>query len=59
MKRFRMGTNVTVFLLFFGVALLESIQSRNWLKAIFWVAIALVFLFESTPWWPAGGRVPD
>jgi hypothetical protein len=44
MKRFRMGTNVTVFLLFFGVALLESVQSRNWLKAIFWVAIGFVFL---------------
>jgi hypothetical protein len=44
MKRFRLGTNVTVFVLFFGVALLESIQSGNWLKAIFWVAIGSVFL---------------
>jgi hypothetical protein len=44
MKRFRMGTNVTVFLLFFGVALLESIQTQNWLKATFWLAIAFVFL---------------
>jgi hypothetical protein len=38
------GTNVTVFLLFFGVSLLDALQSRNWLRAIFWLAIGLVFL---------------
>jgi hypothetical protein len=45
MKRLRLSTNFTVFLLFFGVALLEAIQSGNWIKAIFWVAIGLVFLY--------------
>lgn len=38
-------TNTTIFLLFFGVALVESFQTRNWLKVIFWIAIGLVFLF--------------
>jgi hypothetical protein len=38
------GTNITVFLLFFGVSLLDALQSRNWLRAIFWLAIGLVFL---------------
>jgi hypothetical protein len=38
------GTNVTVFLLFFGVSLLDALQSRNWLRAIFWLAIGLGFL---------------
>jgi hypothetical protein len=33
-----------VFLLFFGVAMLEAFQTRNWLKAIFWMAIGIVFL---------------
>jgi hypothetical protein len=45
MKRLRLSTNFTVFLLFFGVALLEAIQSGNWIKTIFWVAIGLVFLY--------------
>ncbi len=40
----RLGTNVTIFLLFFGVATLEAFQTRNWLKALFWVAIGVVFL---------------
>jgi len=44
MKRIRLSTNFTVFLLFFGVATLEAVQSQNWLRVIFWVAIALVFL---------------
>ncbi len=40
----RLGTNVTIFLLFFGVAALEAFQTQNWLKALFWVAIGVVFL---------------
>ena len=44
MKRIKLGTNFTVFLLFFGVATLEAFQTRNWLKAIFWLAIGIVFL---------------
>lgn len=35
---------LTIFLLFFGVATLEAFQTRNWLKAAFWLAIGLVFL---------------
>jgi hypothetical protein len=44
MKKIRLGTNFTVFVLFFGVATLEALQTRNWLKAAFWLAIGLVFL---------------
>lgn len=44
MKRLRLGTNFAVFLLFFGVATLEALQTRNWLKAGFWFAIGIVFL---------------
>jgi len=44
MRKIKLSTNFTVFLLFFGVATLEAFQTRNWLKVIFWVAIGLVFL---------------
>jgi len=43
MNKLRLGTNFAVFLLFFGVAALEAFQTRNWLKAVFWVAIGIVF----------------
>ena len=44
LKRIRLGTNFAVFLLFFGVATLEALQTRNWLKAAFWLVIGIVFL---------------
>jgi hypothetical protein len=44
MKKVKLGSNITVFLLFFGIAALEAFQSGNWPKAAFWLAIGLVFL---------------
>ena len=44
MNRIKFGTNFAVFLLFFGVAALEAFQTRNWIKAAFWLAIGIVFL---------------
>jgi hypothetical protein len=44
MNKLRLSTNFAVFLLFFGVAALEAFQTRNWLKAAFWLAIRLVFV---------------
>lgn len=44
MGKIRLGTNFAVFLLFFGVAALEAFKSQDWLKAAFWLAIAIVFL---------------
>jgi hypothetical protein len=44
MGKLRLGTNVTVFLLFFGIALLDAIQGREWVRAAFWLAIGIVFL---------------
>ena len=48
MKSIKLGSNFAVFLLFFGVAALEAVQSGSWLKAGFWAAIGLVFLFADS-----------
>jgi hypothetical protein len=45
MKNLRLGSNFAVFLLFFGLSMLEAFQTRNWLRAAFWLAIATVFLY--------------
>lgn len=42
--RIRLGANFAIFALFFGVATLETFQTRNWIKAAFWLAIGIVFL---------------
>jgi hypothetical protein len=44
MKSLRIGTNFAVFALFFGVATLEAFETKNWVKAGFWLAIGIVFL---------------
>jgi len=44
MKAIRFGSGSTIFVLFFGVALLEAFQTDNWIKAGFWLAIGVAFL---------------
>lgn len=38
----KLGTNSAIVLLFFGVALIEAIQLRNWLFALVFVALGLM-----------------
>lgn len=52
MSRFRLQ-GFAIFLLFFGVAVLESFQSHNWIKAAFWLAIGVVFLWADNRRKPA------
>lgn len=42
--RWSMTTTMTVFLLFFGLSLLEALKYRSWLAAFFWIAVAVAFL---------------
>ena len=54
MKTLKRGTNLTVFLLFFLVALLEAIREANPLETLFWLSIGAIFLFaDFAPrrWW--------
>jgi len=44
MKSIRLGSSVTIFLLFFGMATLEAFRMRSWLVAAFWLGIGLVFV---------------
>lgn len=44
MRRLPRGTNATVFVLFFGIALIEATQAGHWLAVLFWLAIGSFFL---------------
>lgn len=44
MRKIKLGANFTVFLLFFGVALLQAFRTHNWLMAAFWMAAGVAFL---------------
>lgn len=38
-----MGPGLTVFILFFGVALLDALGHGHWGRALFWVAMGAAF----------------
>ncbi len=40
----KLGSNVTVFLLFFGIALLDALRSRDVPAAFLWLIFGLMFL---------------
>jgi len=44
MKKLQLGTNFAVFVLFFGLALIEAIRSKNFLSALLFVILGLIFL---------------
>lgn len=45
MGKLKIGKNFAVFILFFGVALIEAVQKGNWPEALLFSALAVVFLF--------------
>ena len=44
MGNLRLGANFTVFVIFFGVSLLDAIWSKHWLGAFLWLAFGALFL---------------
>lgn len=38
-----MRTNLTIFILFFGIAALDAVRGGHWLRIIFWLAVGMVF----------------
>ena len=37
-------TNLEVFIIFFGIALIEAFQKQNWLEAVLFLALGLLSL---------------
>ncbi len=44
MKALKLRTSFIVFILFFGISLLEAFRTRNWINVAFWIIIATMFL---------------
>ena len=45
MKNIKLGANFAVFILFFGVALIEALEKQNWLEAALFIVLGLLFLW--------------
>jgi len=44
MNKIRFSTNFTIFIVFFGLGLIEAFQKREWLTGLFWIAIGTLFV---------------
>ena len=44
MKTIRAGTGFAVFVLFFGIALIDAFRNQKWLMAGFWLLMGLFFI---------------
>jgi len=44
MTNLKLGANVTVFLVFFGISFIDAILSRHWVGVILWAAFGALFL---------------
>lgn len=40
---------VTMFMLFFGIATMDALTSRNWVRIVFWVLMGVAFAVLD--WW--------
>ncbi len=47
-KRLTFGTNFAIFIIFFGISLIDALQTQNWLRVLFWLAIGFLFLWADT-----------
>lgn len=40
----KLGINSVIFILFFGIALIEAFQKQNWLEAVLFAALGILSL---------------
>jgi hypothetical protein len=44
MNKVHFGAGFVVFVLFFGISLLDAFRDGNWFRSIFWIGMGVVFL---------------
>ena len=44
MRPSNLQVSFAIFIIFFGLSLLEALRSGNWLYSAFWILIGIVFL---------------
>lgn len=44
MRHFHLGANFAIFVLFFGLSMLEAVRAHSWTMTLLWAAFAILFL---------------
>ena len=42
--KLKIGTNFAIFIIFFGLALIEAVQKHNWAGALLFAILGVIFL---------------
>jgi hypothetical protein len=45
MKKIKFGTGFTIFIIFFGIAVVEAFDKQDWIWVVLWILIGMVFLY--------------
>ncbi len=56
MRHFRLGANFAIFVLFFGLSMLEAVRAHSWTMTLLWAAFAILFLAADRREHRAGAR---
>lgn len=44
MRKIAIGNGFIMFVLFFGIAMVETFRDRDWLMAVFWLLVGCAFM---------------
>jgi hypothetical protein len=44
MKKIKFGAGFAVFIIFFGLAVIDAFRTRDWLRVFFWLVTGTIFL---------------
>jgi hypothetical protein len=50
---------LTIFLVFFGISLLDALRGGHWVRALFWIGIGLLFYALDHVRRTRGGKLPE
>jgi hypothetical protein len=44
MKKIKPGAGFTIFIIFFGVSMVDAFTTQNWWRVSFWLVMGILFL---------------
>lgn len=48
MIKLKFGANFTIFILFFGIALIDAFENQNWYGALLFLLLAVMFIWADS-----------
>lgn len=46
MKKMKLGAGFAIFIIFFGAAVIDAVQTQYWPRIVFWLAAGALFILS-------------